>query len=103
MREGNNFLMKVDYVCDRCFTDVVPHRVLTVRRIEDKVVVEHYCECLRELRVSVFNPNDEKVNVLTGFRDLPYMANPRPIPQDMVERLVHDFVKELDDLSTFNA
>jgi hypothetical protein len=83
--------------------EVVPNRVLTVRRIEDRIVVEHYCECLRELRVSVFTPDDEKVNKLTGFCDLPFMSNPRPIPQDVVERLVHDFVKELDDLSTFNA
>lgn len=95
--------MSPEYVCDRCFIEVQPNRVLTVRNLQNKIVVEHYCECLQELRVSVFTPDDEKVNKLTGFCDLPYMANPRPIPQDTVERLVHAFVKELDDLSTFNA
>ena len=94
--------MRDEYICDRCFMEVEANRVLTVRNLQGKIVVEHYCECMSELRVSVFTPNEQKIIKLVGVNTLPYMANPRPLPQDEVERLVHAFVKELDDLSTFN-
>lgn len=91
-----------EYICDRCGGRVESWRVVSVRLQHGSVIIEHYCECLLEPRVSVFDEHPSEVERLCAQSDpdLPWQRVPPPCPQFMVEQRVSFLREQLERVET---